>query len=586
MEERNGQVAWGEWSFDYSVLGSQALSLLNGFYRGRYMFAKLSLPVIRVKYGRDQTFWHNPVFGNGCGPYNDQITWDTEDFGENLNPFSGPHHLVKMSNCGKRYICIRENHFPSGTWLELGVYARIGAYHIYQAWYLNNDGVILPRLFSKGLSCNLDHWHHPYWRFDIDPDGKSDQRVNVFDGKQFVGYIIGEGTLHNAALGDACYNVQSLKTAARAWIFPPVLDPKRGVVGPTPFSNLDGYVRKYRPGEDGNWPHKPEHDIGFAKHENPDGGNVVFWSVCHLHHRASEGKHHWHEIGPKLVFEIPPGPPVAPEDRRCLEFKGHIHIKDFRLVGHDKWGHFKFDEKLSVAPDAPHREIHVTRGPTGDVTADLIFRADWHPDRSVGINFTAQLRDSLELVASRSRSFNVLRDSTLGWSGLHLVDHHRGDPDTGDMDFTVSNHQCPDPGQSEWRYCGKCHAMFFDGYRYKGVCAAGGGHEAAGFNFTLPHDVPQTPNAQRDWRYCHKCHVMFFDGYRSKGQCPAGDGHEAAGFNFVLPHDVVPAPLTQTDWRFCHKCEAMFFDGYPDKGVCASGGGHEAKGFNFALSHL
>jgi hypothetical protein len=41
---------------------------------------------------------------------------------------------------------------------------------------------------------------------------------------------------------------------------------------------------------------------------------------------------------------------------------------------------------------------------------------------------------------------------------------------------------------------------------------------------------------QRDWRFCAKCEAMFFDGFPGKGICPAGDGHEALGFNFVLPH--------------------------------------------------
>jgi hypothetical protein len=92
--------------------------------------------------------------------------------------------------------------------------------------------------------------------------------------------------------------------------------------------------------------------------------------------------------------------------------------------------------------------------------------------------------------------------------------------------------------QMAWRYCQKCHAMFFDGYPDKGSCAAGGGHDAAGFNFALPHDVPGTPTAQDAWRYCQKCHAMFFDGYPDKGSCAAAGGHDAAGYNFVLPHDV------------------------------------------------
>lgn len=442
MEQRNGHISWGQWAFEYNVADTEGLSLLKGYFRGRSVFHKLSLPVIRVKYVRDEDLSHNPLFGNGCGPYNDQITWDPEDFGENLNPFRGPHHLVKISDCGKRYICLRSKVLSDKkTWLELGVYARIGAYHIYQVWYLNNDGVIMPRVFSKGLSCNLDHWHHPYWRFDFDLDGASNQRVNVFNGSKFAGFVNHEGRFLNSWFGDARYNVQNLRTGLKAWIFPPALNSENGIVGPTDFSNLDAYVRRYRPEEDRPWPHPPEREIGFAAHENPDGGDVVFWSICHLFHHAAEGKDHWHEVGPTIVFELPADVATRPEDRRRVNFRGHIHVKDFKLVGKDKWGHYEFDETLFVNPNSQHTEVHIRRGPTGDVTADLIFRVDWRADRSVAVGFTADLYDEAERVSSVGNNFNVLRDSSIGWGGVHLVDYHRGDPDTSDMDFTISNMQ-------------------------------------------------------------------------------------------------------------------------------------------------
>jgi len=50
-------------------------------------------------------------------------------------------------------------------------------------------------------------------------------------------------------------------------------------------------------------------------------------------------------------------------------------------------------------------------------------------------------------------NFNVLRDSSLEWGAVHLVDHHGWDPDTADMDFIVSNNQCPEP----WRDWFKIH---------------------------------------------------------------------------------------------------------------------------------
>lgn len=142
------------------------------------------------------------------------------------------------------------------------------------------------------------------------------------------------------------------------------------------------------------------------------------------------------------------------------------------------------------------------------------------------------------------------------------------------------------PVQAGWRFCRKCHAMFFEGYSPRlGTCGAGGAHEAAGFNFTLAHDVPGPTQAQRDWRFCDRCFAMFYDGYPGKGVCPAGGTHNAQGYNFALPHDV--AGPGQKDWRFCERCYAMFFNGFPAKGACPApgGGGHVAEGFNFVLPH-
>jgi hypothetical protein len=136
--------------------------------------------------------------------------------------------------------------------------------------------------------------------------------------------------------------------------------------------------------------------------------------------------------------------------------------------------------------------------------------------------------------------------------------------------------------QDRWRYCQKCHVMFFNGYD-GGRCAAGGRHVAQGYNFILPYGIPESGNAQAAWRFCNKCHAMFFDGYAQKGACPSGGGHVAQGYNFVLPHDVPLRGVVQGTWRYCEKCHAMFFDGYQDKGRCAAGDGHVAQGYNFVL---
>ena len=100
--------------------------------------------------------------------------------------------------------------------------------------------------------------------------------------------------------------------------------------------------------------------------------------------------------------------------------------------------------------------------------------------------------------------------------------------------------------QGDWRYCNKCQAMFYQGEQgsqydqRRGVCAAGGSHEPAGYYFSLPHDIPETSTAQTNWRYCNKCQAMFYLGAqgseyeRRRGACAAGGVHEEAGYIFVL----------------------------------------------------
>jgi hypothetical protein len=141
--------------------------------------------------------------------------------------------------------------------------------------------------------------------------------------------------------------------------------------------------------------------------------------------------------------------------------------------------------------------------------------------------------------------------------------------------------------QPNWRFCNKCNAMFFDGYAdNKGHCPAGGAHVAQGFRFLMHYDAGKGDGARRqyDWRFCGKCSAMFFDGDANKGHCAGGGAHNAAGWVFGLVHASATG-AQQDQWRFCNKCEVLFYDGYPAKGSCAAGGGHVAQGFVFYIDY-
>jgi hypothetical protein len=93
-----------------------------------------------------------------------------------------------------------------------------------------------------------------------------------------------------------------------------------------------------------------------------------------------------------------------------------------------------------------------------------------------------------------------------------------------------------DHDQAHWRFCNRCASLFFHGGPESGTCPAGGGHGTRSqLDFVLRHDVPEDfPVTQSAWRFCGRCSGLFFDGFPHKGVCPAGGPHDAAGFVFVL----------------------------------------------------
>ena len=95
------------------------------------------------------------------------------------------------------------------------------------------------------------------------------------------------------------------------------------------------------------------------------------------------------------------------------------------------------------------------------------------------------------------------------------------------------------PAQLEWRVCKNCNSLHFDGYPDPdGRCSAGGEHQRTGIdpNIALPANVGEPPWHQANWRFCGNCFMLFFDGYPTfKGTCPFGGGHWAIGWNFAVP---------------------------------------------------
>jgi hypothetical protein len=410
---RSGHLSWESWCFDYLVSHTEGLALLNGYHDGRKVFKKLSLPVIRVKYVKDGSGSH--ASPGGCGPYADHVQWITAESlrGRRSESAGAPHHLVRIKRCHNKYIGISTFEIRSdegdSRWLELGVYARIGEYHIYQVYYLS-DRLLCPRVFSRGLQCNLEHVHHAYWRFDLDVDGDAPQRVLVVrDG--FAGYFDLEGAYRMDGDLTTRWAVENLRTKSRVWIFPDDTSPGEPVAGTDAFCMLDANIRKYRPGEDIAWPfHTGE--IDFRPQGNPDGTDVVFWLVSHLRHIPEDDTDPWHAVGPTLLVEPAVASELQPREAlRTVTVEVEIAIKRSAALAADTERRFAFAQTAALDRDHAHAEIAYQTEPVSATTrAAVLATLTWNPDGSVGVDCSATLYLRTDSADTETHHVNVLRD--------------------------------------------------------------------------------------------------------------------------------------------------------------------------------
>ncbi|WP_051030176.1 hypothetical protein [Nocardia takedensis] len=182
-------------------------------------------------------------------------------------------------------------------------------------------------------------------------------------------------------------------------------------------------------------------------------------------------------------------------------------------------------------------------------------------------------------------SGNPMNSDLVGWTDTTEIVALGGHLPVG-WNFRLPNDKqgaTPQTGQGKWRFCARCHGLFWaPDQRSAGVCSRGGEHEPAGWDFFLPNDhqgaTDQT--GQKDWRFCGKCNGLFFSAQGAeRGVCPAGGRHRPVGWNFYIPNREQGASEQrgQPNWRFCGNCHGMFWDGEAHKGVCA--GAPEAGGF-------
>jgi hypothetical protein len=131
--------------------------------------------------------------------------------------------------------------------------------------------------------------------------------------------------------------------------------------------------------------------------------------------------------------------------------------------------------------------------------------------------------------------------------------------------------------QYDWRWCRKCHGLFWaGGSTSAGRCPAGGAHDrGASSDYGLAMDLPEALG-QRDWRWCEKCAGLFWAGSgQAAGTCPAGAAHRRGGSSDYTIVMGLPIPSGQSDWRWCFRCGGLFWAGGQLRaGACPAGSTH------------
>ncbi len=272
---------WQDWSFDYQV-GNRldGLSLTKVKYKGVDILGRASLPVMRV-------FYDN----NDCGPYADRM-------GGDLTPISWANNAV---------VVLREFTQSGRQWLEIGIQDTIGNYVIYQSWYLSADGIMDGHIFSKGLQCNTDHIHYPYWRMDFDLAGVDNDQLRKCVGSDWQ--IVSSESNDNVTTANSHrWQVRDTVTGdsvniefgTAGWS-----DVGGGTVIPEDtFVNNLILSRRYQQGEDVGWLHGAQSEVPYNNGESIDSEDIIIWYKSYMPHSASEGPDLWHSTGVRFVINL------------------------------------------------------------------------------------------------------------------------------------------------------------------------------------------------------------------------------------------------------------------------------------------
>ncbi len=281
---RTGSITWNGWTLGYDVSGRlDGISIDDVRLDGVRVLARASLPSMTVFYDDD-----------ACGPFVDRLGGD----------------LTPVEWADDAEVVIREFQQRGQEWLELGILDTLGDYVLYQVFYLSSNGQIDAHTFAKGLQCNVDHVHYPFWRFDVDLDGPSGDVIRRLTDDGWTTEATEFDRPASEAVGHG-WQIRDVATGHRIdvmfddgeWNVPGQVVPE------VAYASNEVSGRRFEPGESGTWTYPaldrlPGADGGDIAGREGAGQDVVLWYRGFLPHTSAEGPSLWHSTGVRLDVQL------------------------------------------------------------------------------------------------------------------------------------------------------------------------------------------------------------------------------------------------------------------------------------------
>jgi hypothetical protein len=163
---------------------------------------------------------------------------------------------------------------------------------------------MVPEVASSGLQCEINHRHHPYWRFDFDVQSAGNNRVQTFKSGVHTDRNFEFNTTKAIAGNDVIiFPATDLTVFAN-------LKPGGNDGTPDGFANWDYAGRRYPslqndPWAPGSTSFADQGDLEAVGNPNTSNNgesintaDVVFWYSGHIPHAASAGSTQIAYVGP------------------------------------------------------------------------------------------------------------------------------------------------------------------------------------------------------------------------------------------------------------------------------------------------